>query len=323
MTNPDPSQQTPPDPNATPPAGADPSQQQPPEPAAEPGASPAPDQTPPAAVWTDGEGFDDDLRKFVGEKTPAEIAKELQNAQKLIGKKSVGIPTTESTPEEWAAYHTARGVPENAEGYDFTSIKDAVLEAIPADQREDAWDEAEEEHWRGIFRQSNLSQTEATEVFRRGLEARMAKAAEHAETAQKVAAQVTDQITENWGNRAEEYTQDANNFARAMGLIEPNGNTDVFEALNQLAGSNADARFKLADFMRKQGAMMREGGQPNADPAGGDPAKGMTKDQAKQAKENYLNTGDNRRAYTDPGHPRHKEVEAEVTKFLKIERGRT
>ena len=123
-----------------------------------------------ASPW--GE-LDADLKAFVGEKTPAQIAKELQGAQSLLGKKTIGIPNKESKPEEWKAFHKARGVPEDETGYDFAALRDEALKDIPEDQRDAAWDKDEEAYWRGVFKNSNVSQAEATEIMRRGLEKRM------------------------------------------------------------------------------------------------------------------------------------------------------
>ena len=162
---------TPPaDPPATPPAGQEP-----------------PKDPPAASPW--GE-MDDDLKEFVGDKSPADVAKELKGAQALLGKKQIGIPNEDSTPEEWAAFHAARGVPGNAEGYDFSAIKGDLLKDIPEDQREFVWDEGEEKRFRDLAKAANLSKTEASELLKRELGYRMesqGKAAKESADAAKAA----------------------------------------------------------------------------------------------------------------------------------------
>lgn len=260
--------------------------------------------------------IDDELKEFAGEKSPADVLKELKGAQALLGKKQIGIPNAESTPEEWAKFHETRGVPAAADGYDFTSVRDELLKDIPEADREGAWDKDEEARFREIAKAANLSTTEAGELLKRELgyrmEAKTAAAAESA-TASKAAA---DMITENWGNKAEEYTQDANNFARHMGLGD-----DVMKELQSVAGNNAEARFKLVDFMQTQGALLREGGQIGKTGSGAIPATGMSPDQARVAKTTYLGQGDNQAAYMDPTHANHKMVTDQVTAYLKSERG--
>ncbi|MGB1390638.1 MAG: hypothetical protein ACPG61_17330 [Paracoccaceae bacterium] len=272
---------------------------------------PKPDATP--DPW--GE-VDDDLKTFIGEKTPAEIAKELKGAQSLLGKKQVGIPDDKSTPEEWAKFHETRGVPKEADGYDFTSVRDDLLKDIPEADREGAWDTAEEKRFREIAKAANLSSTEASELLKRELGHRMEAQAESVKADKAASKAATDLITENWGNKSDEYTQDANNFARHMGLGD-----DVIGAMQKMAGTNAEARFKLVDFMRTQGAQLREGGQPGKTSGGAIPASGMTPDQARAAKADYLAQGENQKAYMDSNHPSHKAVTDQVTQYLKAERG--
>lgn len=47
--------------------------------------------------------------------------KEYENQRSLIGRKAEGlkVPTGDSTPEEWKAFHTALGVPENVDEYKY------------------------------------------------------------------------------------------------------------------------------------------------------------------------------------------------------------
>lgn len=262
------------------------------------------------------DGLDDDLKAFVGEKTPADVAKELQGAQTLLGKKTIGIPTAESTPEEWARFHEARGVPGSADKYDFTAVRDEALKDIPADQREAAWDKDEEQRFRELAKSSNLSQTEANELMKRELAFRMEKAKKEGEENAAQAKIANDLVTEHWGNKTPEYTQDANNLFRHLGIGD-----DALAAIQKLDNVTGEARFKLIEMARIMGGNLREGGQPGRQ-GGGIPVTSMTAEQADAAKEEYLNTGDNRKAYMEPQHPRHKEVTNQVTEYLKITRAK-
>ena len=63
-----------------------------------------------------------------------DLCKTIVNQQKLIGKKYVGIPNENSTPEEIAKYREAIGVPVNFEDYDFgPSSPEVEKEAGPDD----------------------------------------------------------------------------------------------------------------------------------------------------------------------------------------------
>lgn len=48
---------------------------------------------------------------------------QFDNAQSLIGKKTIGVPTSESPIEEWNNFYNKMGRPEKPEGYEFESIE--------------------------------------------------------------------------------------------------------------------------------------------------------------------------------------------------------
>lgn len=263
---------------------------------------------------------DEAVRTVAQGKSYEQLAKELHGAQSLIGKKSVGIPNKDSKPEEWAAFHKARGVPDAVDGYNFDATKEAVLEGIPKDVIEspDGWNDAEEKRFRELAKQSNLSDREANELLRRELEHRKAGLMESSKAHREAARVVTDHITEKYGPKAEGATQDASVAAKHLGFDE-----DVVSVINSAKGSSGEARAKTFDFLVDMGRRLGEGGQPGN--AGGSTtalsAKGMTADQARNAKEAYLNQGDNRAAYNDSTHPNYQAVTRQVTEYLKVERG--
>jgi hypothetical protein len=61
-----------------------------------------------------------DSKQILGQfKDPAAMAKTLINQQRLLGKKAdaVIVPNEKSTPEEWQAFRSKIGIPENADAY--------------------------------------------------------------------------------------------------------------------------------------------------------------------------------------------------------------
>lgn len=245
----------------------------------------------------------------MGEKTPAQIAKELQGAQALIGKKAIGIPGPNATPEEHRAFHEARGVPADASGYDFTDIIGEIAAANPDWPR----DEAREQQFKELAKSANLSVGEAKELVRKQLSQEL-EAGKATIAANRQANTATEtMISEQWGPNREAKTAAANRFAHHLGI-----DGDVMEVFMKAGGTKPEARFKLLNLMADQGANLEEGGGPGGyNPKPG----GMTPEQATAAKEVYLNTGDNRDAYMNPGHKNHQLVTQQVTQYLKVERG--
>lgn len=278
-----------------------------PSPSATPAAVPVVPGAETASPW--GADLDPELKAFVGEKTPAQIAKELKGAQALLGKKSIGIPGKDATPEEHRAFHEARGVPADASGYDFTDVITEIATANPDWPR----DEAREQQFKELANSANLSAGEAKELVRKEL-SRELEANKAAITAGKQANTATEtMIAEKWGPNREANTAAANRFAHHLGI-----DGDVMEVFMKAAGTKPEARFKLLELMAEQGKGLEEG----AGPGGYNPKPtGMSPEQATAAKEQFLNTGDNRTAYLDPGHKNHQQVSNQVYLYAKAERG--
>jgi hypothetical protein len=283
-----------------------------PAPSSTPAAQPTPPTTDaPADPWA-AYALDDDLKTFVGQRSPAEVAKELKNAQGLIGKKTIGIPGKDSTPEEQRAFHEARGVPKDEAGYDFGATIDELVANAP-----EGWqrDEKREAQFRTWARNSNLSNTEANNLLKQYFTSEFEGNRDAIKAASEATKTARNLMTERWGADAEGKTNAANRFARHVGLDD-----DAIEVFLSAAGTKPEARFKLIDYMANQGAMLEEGGGDGKAPMspGG---QQMTADQARVAKEQFLAQGDNQAAYMDSSHPRHGAVERQVTAYLKIERG--
>lgn len=319
MNDPNPAPQMDPNPNPatpaqTPPSTGTPTQEEAtpaaapeatPDPATNGNPSPSPDV---AAIW--GGDLDDDVKQFVGNKTPAQVAKELFGAQKLIGKKVIGVPDANATPEEHRAFHAARGVPDSPDKYELSDI----VEKVRTENPEIPYDEDREKMFRELARSSNLSNAEAREFLGKYLEQEIAQNKEAIIAAQNAEKQARDMLVQNWGPDFAAKEVNANKFARSMGLTDAD-----FQVFLKAPGTTPQARYNLVNFMAEQGALLQE------NPGGGGhelrSGANMSPDEARQQKEAYLARGDNRQAYNDSSHPRHKEVEAQMTIFLKAERG--
>lgn len=278
-----------------------------------PAATPAP--LAPAAVdpWAGVE--DPELKAFVGTKTPAEVAKELKAAQGLIGKKTVGVPGEGSTPEEQAAFHKARGVPESEAAYKFDDVLSELTAGLPEGLV--VMDPAREAETRALFKAANISNGEGRELIRRQLGKEIETRKAELQASKALETKTNDLVTQGWGTKRDEYTQDANNYMRAIGIDE-----DVLKVMNSALGTNPEARFKFLEMARTQGALLREGGVPNGDPSGL-AIQSMTPQQARLAKETYLAQGDNKDIYLGKKSDakRYAEISAHVAALAKVERG--
>lgn len=271
---------------------------------------PKPNDPVAADPWKD---LDEDTRKFVGDKTPAQLATELRSAQALIGKKTIGIPGKDSTPEEQKAFHVARGVPPAADGYQLADVIEEIEKEFPGLPR----DEAREKLFREQALASNLSNSEARELAGRMLRAEIAQNADAIKAVNEGNKRAAALVTEGWGAQSEAKTNNANRMARHIGLDD--ATLDVF--LNA-KGVTPEARFKFVDSLAQLGELLGEGGGPGGDGGLGGGLAGMTPDQARIAGNQYLDQGDNREAYNNPAHPRHKAVETEYTKYARVAQGR-
>lgn len=260
-------------------------------------------------IW--GDDLDDELKEFVKDKTPAQVAKELKGAQALLGKKTIGIPDKDSTPEQWRAFHESRGVPKDEAGYSFDATLDELMKEAPEGIERDPAREAE---FRAMAKAANLSNTEANELIKRQLQKEWAGSKTQLAEISAANKQAQTLLDDAWGAKKDEYTQDANKFARHIGLGD-----DVLEVFMKAAGTKPEARFKFVNFMREQGALLKEGG--DGGPLIDTGAEALTPAQATEKKTAYLSQGDNQAAYLDAGHPRHKQVSAQMTLYLKAERG--
>ena len=274
-----------------------------------PGTPPAP-ETPPANLWA-GADLDDELKAFIGEKSPAQVAKELKSAQALIGKKTIGIPGPDSTPEEQRAFHAARGVPETGDKYDFAESMDEIKKDMPKGWQADP---AREQWFRKVALERHLTNKEANDLVRDVFKYEQEKATAQLTQAADFDRQTEDLVAQGWGPQRAQKQQAANTFLHSQGFGE-----DEVSVIMKMAGANPQARFNIIDTFARMGELLGEGGGPT--PPLTDPVAGMSKEQAAVAKQQFLAQGDNQAAYMDSTHPRHGAVTQHMTKLIKIERG--
>lgn len=265
-----------------------------------------------ADPWA-GSELDEETRKFIGTKSPAEVAKELMNAQKLLGKKAVGIPGKDSTPEEQRAFHKARGVPDDENGYDLAPAIDELKKSAPA-----GWNPSPEAEaaFKKAARLSNLSQGEASQFAQVWLGEQF-KAQETMVAAQlKASTDAKAIMAKEWGP---DQTVNEANFARGMKAIGLDG-AGVDVLLEAVAGSGA-ARFNAVNSIAEIGRRFQEGGPTPGLGNGLGGGASMTKEQARAEMERIKADPVLSAAYLNPIDPRNKEVTAEMTRLGKIERG--
>lgn len=258
------------------------------------------------------EDLDDELKAFIGNKTPEQIAKDAMNAQKLIGKKSVGIPGPNSTPEEQRAFHKARGVPDEATGYDLAPTLDKLKDNMPA-----GWapDEKMETAFKEAARLSNMSQTEASRFAEVWLGKQFEMRKEVMETQVKASTEARALMSSTWGPNTEQETA---NFGRGMKAIGLDG-AGVDVLLDALAG-DGKARFGAVQAIANIGRNFAEDGPtPGLNPNRSGTA--MSKEQARAEMERIKADPVLSDAWTNPVNARHGEIRAEMIRLGKIERG--
>lgn len=91
------------------------------------------------------------------------LLKQFDNAQSLIGKKTIGVPAEDASPEEWKDFYTKMGRPEAADAYEFEPQAAPEGFEIPDDFKRS---EDEEKLLKGIFHEAGLTKAQAKEVLK-------------------------------------------------------------------------------------------------------------------------------------------------------------
>lgn len=95
----------------------------------------------------------DSMEKFV---------EQFDNAQSLIGKKTIGVPNDESSIEDWNQFYNKMGRPESVDAYEFETVE------LP-----DAYKRSDEDLklMKSIFHEAGLTQKQAQQVLKKTDEA--------------------------------------------------------------------------------------------------------------------------------------------------------
>ena len=76
-----------------------------------------------ATGWVKDSNIDQEYLELASKyENPNAMAKDLANANKLIGKKGIIKPGEDASENDWKSYHDALGVPQDGEGYKFDFI---------------------------------------------------------------------------------------------------------------------------------------------------------------------------------------------------------
>lgn len=185
-----------------------------------------------------------DSKQILGQfKDPASMAKTLVNQQRLLGKKAdaIVVPNDKSTPEEWAAFRSKIGVPENADAY--TVRPNDLPEGFE-------WNESQAKAFNAFAHEKGLTPTQAEALMSWDAQ----RSAQQAQAAQQQAAAEFDAgkkaLAEAWGDKFDTNMAVVKRACQVTGL-DPNakGLSDpaVVVALERFARMVSDDRIVSAD----------------------------------------------------------------------------
>lgn len=209
----------------------------------------------PAAETTWTSGLSEEHVGFLGNKAFDEPGKLITAYQQLEGMRGVPaerllkIPADNAEPEEWAAYHVARGVPEKADGYDFgePQLEEGQEDLTP-------W-------FREAAHKAHLTNEDAM-----GLITSLAELQQKQATDRTAAIELRDQtgmdrLKEEWGTTYDERIQMGDAAAKALGW-----DGEVFDLLSREFGEDWIRKevYKLGAGMREPTFAGDKGGQGGA-----------------------------------------------------------
>lgn len=92
------------------------------------------------------------------------LLKQFDNAQSLIGKKTIGVPAEDASPEEWQEFYNRMGRPEDPKAYEFDPQAAPEGFEIPEEFKRAP---EEEELLKSIFHEAGLTKAQAKAVLKR------------------------------------------------------------------------------------------------------------------------------------------------------------
>lgn len=220
------------------------------------------------------------------------LFEQFDNSQKLIGKKTVGIPGQESTIDEWNEFYNKMGRPESPDKYEFDSI-----EGFPEEVKRTDEQVAE---LRKIFHETGLTASQAKSLLKRIDESTKSmyeqNKADYEKMVETRKAEFRDKINKHFGSDAEKAIQVTEGL---LSKYVPKGLEDAVKALDD------DSLLVLASVLNN---MRSESLKEDTLFKSGDGAPGQTaEDLRADAKKKMMSP-----EWNDVMHPNHDKVKAEV-----------
>lgn len=244
------------------------------------------------ALLGDELSADKNFAKFMESENPVqEMAKSLLEAQKLVGKPKVGVPSEQSTPEEKTAFYKELGVPETSDGYEFKKP-----EGIP----DEAYSEEDAKAWADFFKENNLTKEQANNARNRFIEMQT-----EAQTAATTA--LNEQLNKAFGDKKAAITAEA-----TAELVAAIPDAALRDQISKAMSDELTPAFALAMGHLVQSLKVKYG-RADSNVNDGDSVAGMTAEEvralgkAKMASE----------AYRDPMHRDHKATREEADRYYK------
>jgi len=245
-----------------------------------------------APEWIKGiEGIDTDLVSDPSLKAinnVGDLVKSYVNAQKLIGKDKVILPTEKSSEVEWNQFWTKMGKPEKAEDYKFE------LGEKPS------FDENFMGKFAELANKHNILPGQAQALIKELNEYELSQDQNFQTDIQQRVDEAKTQLKGEWGDA---YSSNVN---RAAEVVKEFGGEEMLNHFKQ-TGYGSDPKF-LQFLVKIAGTTM---GEDNINPSEGNQT-GMTLDEV----ERRINEAYGDASYTDSSHPDHKRKVAEVQKLF-------
>ena len=204
----------------------------------QPSVSSEPETSAPEPSWRDGLSSENrDHGSIKDFKSVDELAQSHIHAQKRLGS-SIQVPGELSTQDDWNKFYAKAGRPEQAESYDFSTVKAPAGFTIPDEMING---------FRAAAHTSGLNQKQASilmDWYARTSEAQVT-AAQKQNTEAKQAA--SESLRESWGN---DYDRNAQSVSVALNRFFPE---HLREQVMEVALTNADFAKAIADIGSSMG----------------------------------------------------------------------
>jgi hypothetical protein len=223
------------------------------------------------------------------------LAKNYKNAQSLVGRKGLIVPTEKDAPEVWDAFHKALGRPDKDTDYEFEKVEGHTLDL------------------------SKMKENFRKQAFANGLNRKATKdlwkqVESHIADSQKVTIDTYKQridgewteLKKEWGGAYDEKIKKIN------GIVTKFGDADLRDWMKKMG---ADKEPKLVKFLSKiADGMSEDNTNVSGQPVTYTPAEALSK--AKDIMSNKNN--DLHEAYLKPAHLRHDEAVKEVERLYRL-----